>query len=340
MSEGQLSSAVTLYVFAVAACVGSFLNVVIARLPHGRSIVHPPSACPRCAAAIRWYDNIPIVSWLILRARCRNCGLPISPRYPLVELLTALLVVAVYRRFGLEWATLGYAVLVCALIALTFIDLDTWLLPHEITWPVIALGVASPSWNPALRFVDSVIGAAAGAGLFAAIALFGEKVLHRETMGWGDVYLLGAIGAWLGWQSLLPVVLLSAVQGSVAGALLLWLKRPHPTGNPPSKEAPSSGQPLAGVAEPPATAVAAATGPANQSSDFAPRPTVDPGADPHAADDPAPSSAPHPPSDDDWVPPPHAVPFGPFLALAALEHLLIGPWIENAWFNLLGRLWG
>ena len=191
------------------------------------------------------------------------------------------------------WATVGYAVFVCALVALTFIDLDTWLLPHEITWPLIALGLASPLWSSELRFVDSAIGAAAGAAFFAAIALFGEKVLKKETMGWGDVYLLSAIGAWLGWQALLPVVLLSAVQGSVVGAFLLWLKRPH------------------------ASAQAAATGPAAK-----------------------PDPPEHPASDDDWVPPPHAVPFGPFLALGALEQLLVGAFLAESWFGFMERLWG
>ena len=293
MSGRQLELAIDIYVFAVAACVGSFLNVVIARLPKGRSLLRPPSSCPRCGARIRWYDNVPVLSWILLRGRCRNCGLPISPRYPVVELLTAILVLAVFHRYGMVWATVGYAVFVCALLALTFIDLDTWLLPHEITWPLIALGLASPLWSSELRFVDSAIGAAAGALFFAAIALFGEKVLKKETMGWGDVYLLSAIGAWLGWQALLPVVLLSAVQGSVVGALLLWLKRPH------------------------ASAQAAATAPA-------------------AKPDPAEHAA----SDDDWVPPPHAVPFGPFLALAALEQLLVGAFLTESWFGFMERLWG
>jgi len=321
MNEGQFTAALNLYVFVVAACVGSFLNVVIARLPKGRSLVRPPSACPRCGTAIRWYDNIPIVSWLVLAGRCRNCALPISPRYPLVELLTALLVLAVFRRFGLEWATLGYAALVCALVALTFIDLDTWLLPHEITWPLIALGLASPLWNPGLRFIDSAIGAAAGAGFFAAIALFGEKVLRRETMGWGDVYLLGAIGAWLGWQALFAVVLLSAVQGSVVGALLLLVKRPA-----------SSGQSVAPAAQTPPGPPPLDPSPATEA------PPIATDVAPTAPEGPA--VEPHPVSDDDWVPPPHAVPFGPFLALAAFEQILIGPLLENAWIDLLGRLWG
>src|SRR5437763_15104608 len=110
----------------------------------------------------------------------------------------AQLVVAIFRLVGFVLATFGYAIFSCALLALTFIDLDTWLLPHEITWPLIALGLLSPLWNPSLRFVDSAIGAAAGAGCFAAIALFGEKVVKREAVGWGDVYLLGGIGDWIG----------------------------------------------------------------------------------------------------------------------------------------------
>jgi leader peptidase (prepilin peptidase)/N-methyltransferase len=112
--------------------------------------------------------------------------------------LTAVVVLAVVHRFGATWTAAAYAAFACALIALTFIDLDTWLLPHEITWPLLVAGLASPLWNGALRPLDSVIGAAAGFLLFAAIALFGEKVLRRETMGWGDVWLLAGIGAWMG----------------------------------------------------------------------------------------------------------------------------------------------
>jgi leader peptidase (prepilin peptidase) / N-methyltransferase len=299
MTEGQVRTLVDAYVFVIAACVGSFLNVVVARLPKGRSLVRPGSACPRCGSPIRWYDNIPIVSWIWLRGRCRNCALPISLRYPLVELLTAILALAIFHRIGLGLPAVGYSVFACALVALTFIDLDTWLLPHQITWPLLALGLASPLWNPQLRFVEAAVGALAGTAVFAAIALFGEKVLHRETMGWGDVYLLGAIGAWLGWQALLPVILLAAVQGSIVGGLLLWLKRDQRAGSAtPARERTNAAKPGPGGA-------------------------------------PAAEAA----GDDDWVPPPHAVPFGPFLALAALEQLLFGGALEQGYFDLLERLW-
>ena len=277
-----LPVAFSLWVFAVGAMVGSFLNVVIARVPKGQSIVSPGSRCPRCGSAIAWYDNVPIVSWLLLRARCRKCGLPISPRYPLVELLMGVLAVAVFERAGPTWAGVGYFAFVATLVALAYIDLDTWLLPHQITWPLLALGLLCPLWNPEVTWKESFIGAAAGFALFAAIALFGEKVLKRETMGWGDVWLLAAIGAWLGWPALLPVVLLSAIQGAVVGSILLATRR-EPEPSPPTQVA-------------------------------------------------APSS------DEDWVPPKHAVPYGPFLALAAIEYLFFGDRLVSGWSRLLSRL--
>ena len=272
--------------FVLGALIGSFLNVVIARVPKGESIAWPGSKCPKCGAPIAWYDNVPVVSWLLLRAKCRNCGQPISVRYPMVELLTAVLAVAVARRFGPSWVSLGAFAFCAALVALAYIDMDTWLLPHQITWPLLAAGLASPLWNRALPWQSSLIGAGVGFGLFATIALVGEKLLKRETMGWGDVWLLAGIGAWLGWQELLPVVMLSALQGSIVGIALIL------AGRDPSRA----------EAQPP----------------------------------PPPPDA--PPADDDWVPPKHAVPFGPFLALAALEVLLLGPQIAAAWDSVIRRL--
>ena len=280
--------AFSLWVFAVGAVVGSFLNVVIARVPKGESIVTPRSRCPRCANPIAWYDNIPLISWLLLRARCRKCGLPISPRYPLVELVTGVLAVAVVRQAGVTWTALGLFAFVAALVALSYIDLDTWLLPHQITWPLLLVGLVSPVWNRRSSFIDAGIGAAAGFAAFAAIALFGEKVLKRETMGWGDVWLLAGIGAWLGWRALLPVVLLSAVQGAVVGSILIAVRR-QPEAAPPAEPA-----------SPDRTAL--------------------------------------PLADEDWVPPKHAVPYGPFLALGALEYLFFGDRLVSGWNSVLFRL--
>jgi leader peptidase (prepilin peptidase) / N-methyltransferase len=296
------------YVLFVGACLGSFLNVVIARLPHGRSLISPSSTCPRCGRGIAWYDNVPILSWVALRARCRQCGQRISGRYPVVELLTAVLVFAVWRRFGGQWATLGYAAFACALVALTYIDLDTWLLPHEITWPLLASGLLSPLWNPALSWQDAAIGAVAGFALFAVIALVGEKLLHRETMGWGDVWLLAAIGAWLGWQALLPVVLLSALQGSAVGIVLLLL------GRGPAEKARAEREALAAGAGDPSSSLPPSQPPAQQ--------------------------PPHHRDEEDWVPPPHAVPFGPFLALAALEFLLAGEALLSWYLDVSARFLG
>jgi leader peptidase (prepilin peptidase) / N-methyltransferase len=309
------------YVLVVGACVGSFLNVVIARLPHGKSLVSPPSACPRCGARIAWRDNVPIASWLLLRGRCRNCARPISGRYPLVELLTALLVFALWRRYGPQWATLGYAVFASALVALTYIDLDTWLLPHEITWPLLAAGLLSPLWNPAVHWTDTLLGAAVGFALFGSIALIGEKLLHKEMMGWGDVWLLAGIGAWLGWQALLPVVLLSAVQGSIVGAVLLAVGR-GPAEKARAEASASSGSASGGAKQP-----------GGDQDDDRPASTWYSGQPP--TDQP-----PHAPDEEDWVPPPHAVPFGPFLALAALEVLLAGEALFNWYFGALQRLFG
>jgi leader peptidase (prepilin peptidase) / N-methyltransferase len=280
--------AFAIWVFTLGAVIGSFLNVVIARVPKDESVVSPASRCPRCKSAIRWYDNVPILSWLILRGRCRDCALPISPRYPMVELLIALLAVAIARQLGPTWVALGYFAFATSLVALAYIDLDTWLLPSQITWPLLALGLLSPLWNRGLPWRESLIGGAIGYALFAAVALFGEKILKREVMGWGDVWLLAGIGAWLGWQALLPVVLLSATQGALVGVVLLLLgKTPDGNGN---------------LTQPPAVDA--------------------------------------PPADDDWVPPKNAVPYGPFLALAALEYLLAGARIVSGWYGLLQRLVG
>ncbi len=300
--------ALHLYVFFVGAVVGSFLNVVIARVPKGESIVHPRSRCPRCRLAIAWYDNVPVLSWLVLRGKCRSCGLPISPRYPLVELLVGVLAVAVERSYGLSYVSLGYFVFAAALVSLAYIDLDTWLLPHQITWPLLALGLVSPLWNRPLGFLGSALGAAIGFALFAAIALFGEKVLKRETMGWGDVWLLSGIGAWLGWKALFPVVMLSSLQGAAAGIAML---------------AKAKGKAAAAAAEAliPPTAESLIPPPAERVTE--------------------PAIGPLSPTDseiDDWVPPPHAVPFGPFLALAALEFLLLGDWMLARWDATLVRL--
>jgi leader peptidase (prepilin peptidase)/N-methyltransferase len=255
----------------LGAVVGSFLNVVIARVPAGLSIVRPGSRCPRCEKPIAWYDNLPIVSWLLLRGRCRRCGLPISIRYPLVELLGAAAGFLAWRRHGLSGEAGAELAFVATLVALAFIDLDTWLLPHVITWPLLGAGVLASllGWSAAPTFPSSLGGAAVGWGVFAALSWGGEKVLKKEALGFGDVWLLGGLGAWLGLGALLPVVLLASIQGSVVGIALVLLGKAQ-TGERRANEAP-------------------------------------------VADESA--------ADEDWIPPKNAVPFGPFLALGAVEWL-------------------
>src|SRR5437660_64671 len=138
---------VTIWVFVAGTVVGSFLNVVIARVPKRRSIVSPGGRCPRGGNPIAWYDNIPLLSWILLRGRCRSCGLAISARYPLVELLMGILAVAVLRHTGPTWTPLGYFVLLAALVAPSYLDLDGVLLPHQITWPLLAAALLAPTWS-------------------------------------------------------------------------------------------------------------------------------------------------------------------------------------------------
>jgi len=280
------SGFVLTYAGVVGACVGSFLNVVIARLPHERSIVRPGSACPRCRTPIRWFDNIPVLSWLWLRARCRSCGGPISARYPLVELSVAGVAVLAAFRHGPGPAALVEFLFVAALLALALIDLDTWLLPHALTLPLLGLGLAASALGltPARTIGVAAMGAAVGAGFFWLVSLVGRLVFKREAMGFGDVVLLGGIGAYLGLPALLPVVLLSSLQGAVVGLAQVWLGRAEP--------GPQEGAGRGGSAR-------TATG------DGAVEASGDGGAE------------------DDWVPPRHALPFGPFLALAAVEWLLL-----------------
>jgi leader peptidase (prepilin peptidase)/N-methyltransferase len=219
--------AVALWAALVGGAVGSFLNVVIARVPAGESVVSPGSRCPRCRRPIAWYDNVPVVSWLVLRGRCRGCRAAISVRYPLVELLGALAGLAAWWRHGLSAAAAAELLLVATLLALAFIDLDTWLLPHALTWPLIPLGVAAAALGvgPAGGWRAAALGAGIGFGLFATLSLVAAKILKKDALGFGDVWLLAGIGAWLGVAALLPVILLASIQGAVVGVALLAVGR-------------------------------------------------------------------------------------------------------------------
>jgi leader peptidase (prepilin peptidase)/N-methyltransferase len=230
------------WAFAFGAVVGSFLNVVVARVPAGESVVHPRSRCPSCRTPIAWFDNVPVLSWILLGGRCRTCRTSISFRYPAVEILAGVLALVAVHRHGLSLPALAEFGFAAALLALTFIDLDTWLLPHAITVPLLLAGVGLSflGLTAASSGLSSLAGAAAGWLSFAAVSVLGEKVLKKEALGFGDVWLLGGIGAWTGASGLLPVVLLASIQGTVVGLALIVLGKSEPGPPEPAEAAPDA----------------------------------------------------------------------------------------------------
>lgn len=194
--------------------------------PAGRyNLLVPPSHCPQCRAPLRIVDNIPIVSWLVLRGKCSQCATRISARYPIVEALTAVLSAAVAWKFGLTWQTALALVFTWTLIALTFIDADTTLLPDDLTLPLLWLGLSANVFGFFVPLKDAVIGAAAGYLALWSIYWLFKLTTGKEGMGYGDFKLLAALGAWMGWKALLPVVLLSSLVGAVVGIALIVLAR-------------------------------------------------------------------------------------------------------------------
>lgn len=201
--------------------IGSFLNVVIARLPEGRSLWSPRSACPACGAPIAWYDNIPVVSFLALRRRCRACGGSISWRYPVVELVTGAAFLGAWVAFGPAARFVVAAALLAALIAITVIDLQHQIIPDAITLPGTVVGVLSGVGTGAVSWIDSLIGIALGAGVFIAIILGYALVVGGEGMGLGDAKLGAMLGAFLGWKALGFAYFVAVMLGGGLAILLL-----------------------------------------------------------------------------------------------------------------------
>ncbi|MBD9469965.1 A24 family peptidase [Pseudoxanthomonas sp. PXM01] len=227
--------------------VGSFLNVVILRLPRrlewewkrdAREVLEEPelydppppgivverSHCPHCKTALSWYENIPLFSWLALRGKCRHCKAPISPQYPLVELLTALLAVASVWRFGFGWQGFGAALLSCYLVALSGIDLRTRLLPDQLTLPLMWLGLIGSLDNLYMPAKPALLGAIAGYVSLWLVWWIFKQVTGKEGMGRGDFKLLAALGAWVGLSGVLPIILISSLVGAVVGSAWLAIK--------------------------------------------------------------------------------------------------------------------
>ena len=206
------------------AIVGSFLNVCICRLPKGESIITPGSHCPHCQTPIRFYDNIPLISYLLLGGKCRNCKGNISFQYPLVEGITALSSFLLFMKFGLSWSYLFYFIFVASLIVITGIDLFHQIIPDVISLPGIGLGLSASLIIPHLTFLNSLTGMLLGGGSLFLVATLYQWLFKREGMGGGDVKLLAMIGAFLGWKAVILTILLSSLIGSISGIIIMVLK--------------------------------------------------------------------------------------------------------------------
>ncbi len=221
----------------IGACVGSFLNVCIARWPAEQSVVTPRSRCPGCGSAIAWYDNVPVVSWLVLRGRCRACGVPISVQYPAVELLVALGWLAAELAYGPTFTALRVAVFGTVMFGIAVTDLKHYLIPDGFTVFgfifVLGTSILAFVWADASAFAgpwDALIGACTGAGAIAIVGWLGEAMLKREAMGFGDVTLMAVVGAAVGPTRALLVIFVGAALGALAFLLFVmpvmrWRRR-------------------------------------------------------------------------------------------------------------------
>lgn len=211
-------------VLVMGSAVGSFLNVCIVRIPKKLSIVFPASHCPLCEKAIPLYDNIPMVSYILLKGRCRFCRAPISFQYFLVELLTPLAGLLLFSLFGLTWSFLIAFIFTAALIVITFIDFEHQIIPDVISLPGILIGLACSLVVPWTDLISSLVGALAGGGILYAFAAGYYLITRKEGMGGGDIKLLAMIGAFLGWKGALTSLILGALLGSLVGIALMVIK--------------------------------------------------------------------------------------------------------------------
>ena len=229
MSEIVLWWYLTVIIFVFGACWGSFLNVCVYRIPLDKSVVTPRSHCPGCGRVIAWYDNIPIWSFLALRARCRHCRVKISPRYVLIELLTAILFTWIWLGYGYDWRTPVYWLVAACLIMGTFIDFEHMIIPDRVTIGGMIAGLILSPLLPSLHGADTAweglkaaaIGMATGYGILKIIAVLGKRMFKKDAMGMGDVKLMGGLGALLGWQAVFFVIFVSTLVGSVVGIGLI-----------------------------------------------------------------------------------------------------------------------
>jgi leader peptidase (prepilin peptidase) / N-methyltransferase len=226
---------VQITIFWLGAAIGSFLNVVVYRIPAGVSILWPPSRCPKCLHGLGAGENIPILGWLLLGGKCRHCQTPISSRYPIVEAATAIIFVIVYNRFGLSIETIGYSLFMCWLLALSLIDLDTMTLPNSLTQSGLIVGLGFQIATGLLdnlsingmkeHLFQGIVGMVLAIWIYDTIQIVGTWMLGQSAQGGGDAKLMAMVGAWLGWKSVLLTGFLASLFGStlMGGALVLGL---------------------------------------------------------------------------------------------------------------------
>ncbi len=222
-----------IFIIFIGLSVGSFLNVCIHRLPLGESLIRPSSRCPYCRNAIRPLDNIPVLSYILLKGRCRNCGSRISLRYPLVESLNALLYIFALMRFGFGLQIIPYLILISALIVITFIDLDHMIIPDVVTLPLSIAGVLISGFlliDPFSRMdplgiKSSLIGLFTGFVLFYLISEGGRYIFKKEAMGGGDIKMMAMVGSFTGWKGVIMTTFFGSLIGSITGIILMTIKK-------------------------------------------------------------------------------------------------------------------
>jgi len=215
----------SLFALVTGMVVGSFLNVCICRMPKDESVVFPPSHCPQCDYQIRWYDNIPLISYLLLRGKCRGCGMHISIQYPLVELLNGLLTLALFLRFGPTLVFLALFLFCSALVVITFIDLEHQIIPDEISLSGIIIGFIFSFFLQGHSWLNSLLGILLGGGSLLLVAYGYQWLTGKEGMGGGDIKLLAMMGAFLGWKSIPFIIFASSLIGSVVGITIMLVQK-------------------------------------------------------------------------------------------------------------------
>ena len=218
-----LGSLMVVYSVLFGLALGSFMNVCIYRIPLKKSIISPPSSCPHCGERIRFYDNIPLISYLLLLGKCRHCRHLLAWHYPAVEALTGLLSLILFIRYGLSYQYLFFLLFTASLVTISFIDLHHKIIPDVLSLPGIVAGWSTSFFLGNISWLDSLLGIIAGGGSLFLVGFFYKQLTGREGMGGGDIKLLAMIGAWMGWRSLPLIVLISSLTGAIIGSAFLLL---------------------------------------------------------------------------------------------------------------------